>query len=161
MEGWIVKSLGGTNVYPSKRDLLLTVLIWAVVLGVGFAASSIWSAPESFSFKVVTSIMMGAVVAFTLWVFYTTRYILLDRELLIRTGPFRWRVPLEAIEEIFPTHNPLSSPACSLDRLRIRYRGSGFGVMISPEDKVAFMQDLVSRQPGLELDGERVKRVAG
>jgi hypothetical protein len=156
-----MKSLGGTNVYPSKRDLLLTLLIWAVVLGVAFAAFNLWNAPESFAFKVVTAIMMWGAVAFTIWVFYTTRYILHDRELMIRAGPFRWRVPLEGIEKVYPTRNPLSSPACSLDRLRIRYRGSGFGVMISPEDKGAFLRDLVSREPGLELDGERVSRVAG
>ena len=42
---------------------------------------------------------------------------------------------------IRPTRNPLSSPALSLDRLRIDY-GSGRSIMVSPEDKDKFIGDI-------------------
>jgi len=61
--------------------------------------------------------------------------------LLVRSGPFRWRVPIADIVRITPTTNALSSPALSLDRLRIEY-GRGSAIMISPRDKDQFLRDL-------------------
>ena len=52
----------------------------------------------------------------------------------------------------------VASPACSLDRLQIRYGKSRLGMMISPQDKAGFLRDLVARSPGLKLDGDRVLR---
>ena len=56
-------------------------------------------------------------------------------------------LPLNEIEEITPTHNPLSSPALSLDRLWISYRRAGKkrAVMISPEDKEGFLKAVARR----------------
>jgi hypothetical protein len=111
--------------------------------------------------RVGMSVMLISAAAFILWVLYATYYTLTDCSLIIRSGPFQWTMPLDAIIEIFPTHNPLSSPACSLDRLYIRYiRPGGLrsGVMISPQDKAVFLADLVARAPGLKLEGQRASR---
>ena len=67
-------------------------------------------------------------------------------------------VPLGEIESVTPSRNPLSSPACSLDRLHVRYRGSKRGVLISPDDKAGFLHELVMRCPDLRLSGGRVER---
>ena len=92
------------------------------------------------------------------WALYGTLYTLTENTLIIQSGPFRWVIDLEAIMEVFPTRNPLSSPACSLDRLQIRYSKSRLGMMISPQDKAGFLRDLVVRSPGLKLNGDRVLR---
>lgn len=57
--------------------------------------------------------------------------------------------------------HPLSSPAWSLDRLRIRYqRGARVGwIQSSSEDKQAFLLELASRDPALRLEGDRLSRV--
>src|SRR3546814_13731637 len=55
-------------------------------------------------------------------------------QLRVLSGPFKWSVPLAKITAITPTSSPLSSPALSLDRLRIDY-GVGNSVMISPRNK--------------------------
>jgi hypothetical protein len=62
--------------------------------------------------------------------------------LVVRSGPFKWCIPIADITSITPTSNPLSSPALSLDRLRIEY-GRGHLLMISPRDKEQFVRDLV------------------
>lgn len=93
-----------------------------------------------------------------MWVLYGTRYTLTEGKLIVQSGPFRWVIELDSITEVFPTRNPLSSPACSLDRLHIRYRPSRQGIMISPQDKAVFLQDLVVLSPGLTLDGDRMVR---
>jgi len=77
-------------------------------------------------------------VGLPLWLILQTDYSLVDGTLLIRSGPFRWKVPVAAIRSIVPTRNPLSSPALSLDRLQIDY-GPGKSIMVSPQDKQAFI----------------------
>jgi len=149
---------GRRAVYPSKRDGWLGALLWVSVLGMVFAAVSFWQEPASLGVRLGFALLMGASGAFVIWVLYSTSYKLSGNELLIRSGPFRWTVPLDSIEEIHPTRNILSSPACSLDRLRIRYRGSRYGVMISPENKSAFLQDLATFSPGLKVTGDRAVR---
>lgn len=83
-------------------------------------------------------------VAFPLWTLASTSYELSDDQLLIRSGPFRWRVSLVAIRSIEPTRNPLSSPALSLDRLAVSY-GNGRRVLISPRDREAFLAEIWKR----------------
>jgi hypothetical protein len=53
------------------------------------------------------------------------------------------------IRTVTPTRNPLSSPALSLDRLRIDY-GRGRRIMVSPRDPGAFLREL--RRRGAPID---------
>ena len=69
---------------------------------------------------------------------------LTEHDLLVRSGPFRWRVPLGQIHSVTPTRNPLSSPALSLDRLRIEY-GDGKWILISPRERERFLEALEAR----------------
>lgn len=78
-----------------------------------------------------------ACLAFFSWIIFGTFYHIEDDNLLVRSGPFRWRIAIKDIRRIIPTHNPLSSPALSLDRLRIEY-GNGRSIMVSPADKEGF-----------------------
>jgi hypothetical protein len=85
--------------------------------------------------------------ALPLWLLRTTDYTITDTHLRIRCGPFRWNVPLADVRAVRPTRNPLSSPALSLDRLRIEYSRS-LAVMVSPDDKEGFLSELRTRAPG-------------
>ena len=70
-------------------------------------------------------------------------------------------IPLPAIREARPSRNPASAFAWSLDRVQVNYRANGKTrfELISPNDKNAFMHDLVTEGVGLQLRGERVIRV--
>lgn len=146
------------KIYYSKRDSWIVAVLWSAVVGMLIAAWQIGLSPTPKGLRVGMSALLLASAGLILWLLYSTLYKLTAQELVVRSGPFRWKVRLDSIQEISPTHNPLSSPACSLDRLRIRYRESRFGIMISPADKAAFLQDILSRSPGLKIDGERVIR---
>ena len=150
---------GPVKVYQTKRDAWIVILLWAAVGGMIIAAGNIWMSSDPIGFRLVISALLLVSAGFILWLLQTTRYVIAGHELLVYCGPFRWRVSLESIQEVYPTRNPLSSPACSLDRLHIRYRESRFGIMISPKDKAAFLQDLVSQSPGLILVEGKVKRL--
>ncbi len=79
------------------------------------------------------------------WIMTSTSYTLGNTMLRIKSGPFQWQIPIQEIQRISPSSNPLSSPALSLDRLRIDYSG-GKSILISPKDKGQFLQDLEARR---------------
>ena len=128
-----------TETFRSKVDtwlvLILAVSALFVLVGVGAATRT----GEMSLAAAAATVLVAAGIP--VWIFTTTRYDLSDGTLLVRSGPFRWSIPVADIKSITPTHNPLSSPALSLDRLRIEY-GQGRAVMISPNDKDAFLRVL-------------------
>jgi hypothetical protein len=126
------------STYSSKIDVWLAAV---VTLGAIVAAAV---APIPGKWAIVLPILLIG-VALPAWIFLATRYTLTQTDLLVRSGPFRWLVPLRAIDRVVPTRCPLSSPALSLDRLRIDY-GGGRSIMISPRARETFLQDLHRRR---------------
>ena len=74
-----------------------------------------------------------------------TYYVVADGVLRVVSGPFRWSIRISDIVDIEPTRNPLSSPALSLDRLKITY-GKRRYVLVSPADKDGFVRAIESEQ---------------
>ena len=77
------------------------------------------------------------------WLLVSTRYEIDAKTLLIRSGPFSWRIALSEVQSVKPSRSLLSSPALSLNRLEIQY-GGGRRILVSPEDHDAFI-DAISR----------------
>lgn len=86
-------------------------------------------------------------------------YTLAQDGLRIRSGLMRWRIPYDEIDRVYPTRNPLSSPAWSLERLAIVY-GKKW-VMVSPQGEREFLARLAAaarlRSRGSELCREPSK----
>jgi len=115
--------------------VLLVVVIITQVWAIGTAATQARD-------PLVTTgmILLGiAIIALIVWLTLGTYYTVDRGTLKIVAGPFRWKVPIEQISSVEATKNPLSSPALSLDRLRIRY-GENRRIMISPADKAGFLK---------------------
>ncbi len=74
------------------------------------------------------------------WPLWSTRYVVNQEQLTIRSLCFKWVIPLSAIQSVSETDNSISSPALSLDRLKIEYlkEGQTKTILVSPKDKVAF-----------------------
>ncbi len=89
---------------------------------------------------------------------FPMKYGIGGEELVIRFGICRFRIKLAEITEVRPTHNPLSAPALSIDRLYVQY-GEGFfkAALISPADKEGFLNDLAQRT-GLIRDGNSLRK---
>ena len=98
------------------------------------------------------------VVALYVGVVFPVKYGVGNGDLIVRFGLFRVRIPLNDVSEVYPTRNPLSSPALSLDRLYVKF-GEGFSkaVMISPADRDRFLDELAT-QGGLAREGNRLFR---
>lgn len=130
----------GASIHASKVDAWLVVV--TALTSVASAAAAVVMIREGGVPTIVllpVTLLLGA--GLPLWILLGTRYELSPGRLLIRCGPFRWTVPLNEIRAVTPTRNPLSSPALSLDRLRIDY-GRGSSVMISPRDQARFLEDM-------------------
>lgn len=128
------------TIYRSKVD------IWLFVVLAFAALAALYSAAQTMAAGTTGSILVAVLVALVgvglpLWLLFSTRYTLEAAYLLAQSGPFKWVVPLADIKSITPSNNPLSSPALSLDRLRIDY-GKGRMLLISPRDKEQFLQDV-------------------
>jgi len=122
--------------FRSKVDTwLLVTLIVSVLVSAGSAFSLLGARSADLWFA-VPALLVGAVLP--VWLLLSTHYTITDTDLRVRSGPFTWRVPLAEITSVTPTRNPLSSPALSLDRLRIEY-GRGRTLLISPQDREGFL----------------------
>jgi hypothetical protein len=130
-----------TERFVSKRDAWLVAVLWsASLIDFGVAAWLLAGPRDAPAF--VAPLLVAAGV-FQLHALYATHYTFEGDELVIRASFFRWRIPVAAIESVEPTRNPLSSPACSLDRLRLRWPGRS--LMISPADRDGFLRALGQR----------------
>ena len=127
--------------FVSKRDPWLVAVLWsASLVDLGLAAW-LWLGLDGAPAFVAPLLLAAGL--FQLHVLYATDYTLEGDAVRIRASLFRWRIPLAAIDAVEPTRNPLSSPACSLDRLLIRYGEKR--IMISPLDKAGFLRALAAR----------------
>lgn len=120
IDAWLAVTLAGSA---------LATLVAAVVSAMQASVAGLLAA--------LVLLALGA--GLPLWLLSSTRYVVQGGALQVRSGPFRWDVPLSAITRVTPTRSVLSSPALSLDRLRIEY-GPGRAVLVSPRDKEGFLQ---------------------
>ena len=127
--------------YRSKIDTwLAVVLVFAVLASLAGAVAALSVEPTALAWPIaLVAVTVGA--GLPTWLLTTTYYRLEGDTLFVSSGPIRLRIPLREIVNITPTNSPLSSPALSLDRLRIEY-GRGKSVMISPRNKEEFVRNL-------------------
>ena len=147
--------------FPSKRDWWIVGLIWlgVVVSVVGGIVPLVIGGASWTEMLLVASLLVGMDVLM-LWVLYGTGYTITPDRLFIRCGPFAFHVTLHGIDSITPTRSPWSSPACSLDRLKIVYGLSHQSIMISPADKSGFLAAIVQQCPSLIVLHNQVRKKA-
>lgn len=151
------------HIYPTKVDWWIAgILIFSVAVLVASATPFFVGAPARSPLGLAIGVSCLVLAVWMGRIPFNTNYEIRQTELLIRSAGFRWRVPLDSITEVAPTHNPLSSPACSLDRLRVRYHRKGGRpafVLISPREKEEFLEELSLAVPELVRVEHRLKRV--
>jgi hypothetical protein len=131
------------NVYRSKIDAWVAILLVGLPIPMLYVSwKLIHTAVPGRWIIVFPILVLGAALPISLLV--ATKYTITSDSLRIRSGLFKWEIPLHEISTVVATRSPLSSPALSLDRIRIDY-GKGKSVMISPLNKAAFLLELQSR----------------
>jgi hypothetical protein len=146
------------GIHHSKKDWWLVGLVLAATV-IPLALGVLFILTDNPNQEIGRSLMVSGTVtgAVVLWL----NYQITAAEMVVRCGMLMHRhISLASIDEVRPDRNPASAPAWSLDRLRVDYRKNGESafIMISPEDKDAFMEELARAAPGLEMRGARLVR---
>jgi hypothetical protein len=144
------RARGTAVTYASRIDPWLAI---ALAVPAAIAAAGAWRAaagPGSVPWLLVVPVLVPA-CGLPAWVFAATSYTITATELLVRSGPFHWRIALRDVTGVAPTRSLLSGPALSLDRLRIDY-GRGRSIMVSPRDRAGFVAELTRRRLAVPVD---------
>ena len=121
--------------FNSKIDIWLGVLIVAVAVMVLRVAYLIFLQPYGV-FEAAVLVILGAVLP--IWILFSTNYDVIDENLWINSGPFKWKIPTSSISSIGFSRSWKPSPALSLDRVVLEYDG-GRLILISPNEKMKFL----------------------
>ena len=83
-------------------------------------------------------------IAVLWWPVFSTTYTIGNNTLAIRSMFLKWVISLENIKTVSKTNNSISSPALSLDRLKIEYLKDGKmkQILVSPRDQQGFCKEL-------------------
>lgn len=142
------------KVYRSKIDAWILAIMIAVLaaLTIGMIAALAIGDWMHAAQRFFVSLGIGGLVV---WVMIGTHYTLSGRDLVVRSGPFSWRIDIGTISSVAPVRgvgmrirSSRSSPALSLDRLEIVY-GNNKRLFISPAERDAFMKDITARRPSI------------
>jgi hypothetical protein len=148
-------------VHSSKKDwwlagLLGLVIAVELVAGAALMGIALVSGPWQVLIPASILLLVGGLL---LWILVGTSYEITETSLVIRLGPFRWTIPLDAIEDVVPQRHWYGGPliewnfGLSVQGVRVRYRkangGLSWPIRISPQDRAAFLLELTERLPGL------------
>ena len=133
------------TVYKSKIDWWLGAIL--VVAMIASALAGLKALSTDTPNAIWTAALIGGVgFILPLVGLLSTRYVIQGQQLVVRSGLFKWRIPINEISDITPSSDPVASPALSLDRLRITY-GQTKSLLISPRDKDGFLAQIASLPP--------------
>ena len=125
--------------FRSKVDTWLLVLLVIAIAAQVWALVAVLSANQSVPVSVLTAAIIIPGILLTMSVLTRTHYTVAGGILRITSGPFRWSIPIADITEVADSRSPFSSPALSLDRVRISYRPDKH-ILVSPDDKAGFLR---------------------
>lgn len=132
VDAWLVALLGGAAALP------LATALW---LGLHGHTTGVWL----LACWGTTMVAVGAALSWPM------RYTLRADRLHIRSGWLAWDVPYATLRRVAPSRNPLSAPAWSLRRVRLDF-ADGF-ILVSPDDRELFIDELAERCPHLVRAG--------
>ena len=130
------------KVYKSKIDWWFgLVLVYPIFVSIKSMLEGEW----------IGLLGLGVVVGLILVFSKTTRYIINENQLIVKsTWIVNERIDISKIAKIEKSNSVLSSPALSLDRLRIRYNKYD-EILISPKAKKEFTDELLKINPAIEI----------
>lgn len=128
-----------SKTYPAKIDWWLWPILIGSSLGLILWGAFWWhSEPEAALVLIGAGIFDGILFGLVL---FPCHYVIDESTLLIRSGLIRYRVPIDRIEAVTPSSNPLSAPAPSVKRVKIQMKDGKYH-LVSPADREGLMEEL-------------------
>lgn len=131
--------------FVSKRDWWISMLM----LGISISFIGMTFINE---FKIIIRVIFLLFGILVLWIYNATYYVLSEDFLILRCGPLKVKISYKNIDSIKATKNMISSIALSTDKLKLKIKGKGLGVVyISPLNKEEFVKELSKKCVGLKI----------
>ena len=125
--------------FTSRKSVLLGTFLWGILILV-FLLTKGYSGNHAFIWILI--------YAFVGFIWFGLTYNLREHLLLIKIGPIQlMSVKISDITSIKRSFNPISSPAASLKRLKIDFKGGA--VLISPKKEEEFIQALTNKNASI------------
>jgi membrane protein YdbS with pleckstrin-like domain len=144
--------------FRSKVDWWLVLLVLALP---GWRIATEWA--QSGALQPPNALWVAlSVLAIVVIALIPTKYVIEGRTISIQCGLMAWEFtafPVEDVQSVRPTHNPLASPALSLDRLKVQL-ASRRSILISPKDKAGFLRAVAALDPRLRPEDHSLVRSA-
>ncbi|RDU36077.1 hypothetical protein DRW41_15955 [Neobacillus piezotolerans] len=128
--------------FPSKKDVWVTLIIWLSIL-VCFL--------PLFSKANGAPTITVPIAGFLLWLWFSTGYTVEGGMLIVRSGPFKRKIPIKEIEKVKQSNSLLASYALSIRRLELRFSKYGL-VYVSPKDEEGFIKSLKEVNPSIRIN---------
>lgn len=138
--------------FKSRIDTWVRVVFIAVLITDAGAFLAVSLTDPSIAWTGAIAAAPSALLVGSIWAF--TSYRFEGETLRVRSGPFRWTVPLGAVTSVKRTRSAASAPALSLNRLAIEWSEEGRkrSVVVSPDQEQAFIDELRRRSPRARID---------
>jgi Bacterial PH domain len=130
----------GKVFYSKVDEWLIIVSIFFVIVSVASLFIIIERSQNILLTILVSFLLIAVGVILPFWLL-NTFYKINEDILAVKCGPFNWNIKLAEIKSITPTKDLISSPAFSVDRLRIEYGKSNF-IIVSPKNKSDFIKEI-------------------
>lgn len=133
-------------VYRSKISWVLAALLAAVFGGCFIMAiiDGVWEA----------LILLIPVISFLVHMFCTTYYTIQDEKLTVKCGFYKQQFDIKSFRKMEETNNAMSSPALSLDRLELYFKGYD-SIVLSPKNKAGFIAHIQQINPVIEYQPKK------
>ena len=133
-------------IYKSKKDSLIGVVIWGVVL---FLLYGIYNA-VFIEENLIGAVVMTALLVLLVCFWFRTIYKIEGDVLHIYYGPFRFQVIISEITSIRHAKNIFTGPALSIERIEITYSNYRI-IQISPKEKEKFVKELMKMNSNIKI----------
>jgi Bacterial PH domain len=127
-------------VHSSKKDwwlagLLGLVIAVELVAGAALMGIALVSGPWQVLIPASILLLVGGLL---LWILVGTSYEITETSLVIRLGPFRWTIPLDAIEDVVPQRHWYGGPLIEWN----------FGLSVQGERRPELAHPHLAARPG-------------
>ena len=134
--------------FRSNVDPWLGAVLWCCVFVTAACGVFIIAIGAPLNLLALSLPLLVALSALCLWVRYATFYRLDEQRLQAFSGPFRRTIALEALTAVTACRSWRPGLALSLTGLRLEFNGRS--LLISPEDRAAFLAELYRLKPELQ-----------
>lgn len=137
--------------FPTRKSLILGIIIWGMLLGPLAPIVHSLLMHTNITVIIIVLVVYLPIIAIIYVVWFRTGYFINEGLLIIKIGPFTEReIDIVDIISLKRSYNLIASPANSLKRIKVKYRGGM--ILISPARENEFLDLLSALNPRIKID---------